>query len=80
MNTILMKSKNHKKIVRDMPLEKIMLETDAPWLALEGGRNTPLSIKSVAQKIAEIKKLSYEEVWKTCGKNAIDFFNLPITL
>lgn len=80
MNAIVLKSKNHKKIMRDMPLDRIMLETDAPWLAPEGGRNDSLTIKTVAQKIAEIKKLSYDEVWKTCGQNAVDFFNLPITL
>jgi len=80
MNAIVLKSKNHKKIVRDIPLDRIMLETDAPWLDPDGGRNTPLAIKTVAQKIAEIKKLSYDEVWKICGQNAIDFLNLPITL
>jgi len=80
VNAIVLKSKDHKKIVRDMPLDRIMLETDAPWIAPDGGRNTPLTIKKVAQKIAEIKKLSYEEVWKACGRNAVDFFNLPITL
>lgn len=80
MNTIVLKSKNHKKIVRDMPLERMMLETDAPWLDPDGGRNTPLAIKLVAKKIAEIKKLDYVEVWKACGRNAVNFFNLPITL
>lgn len=80
MNAIVLKSKDHRKIVRDMPLDRIMLETDAPWLAPDGGRNTPLTIKTVAQKIAEIKKLGYEEVWRTCGRNAADFFSLPITL
>lgn len=80
MNTIVLKSKNHKKIVRDMPLERMMLETDAPWLDPDGGRNTPLAIKLVAKKIAEIKKLDYVDVWKACGRNAVNFFNLPITL
>jgi len=76
MNTIVLRSKKHKKVVRDMPLEKLMLETDSPWLGLEGKRNNPTSIKIVAEKIAEIKKLSFEEVWNTCGKNTIEFFNL----
>jgi len=80
MNTILLKSKNHKKIIRDMPLDRIMLETDSPWLSPNGGRNTPLSIKKVAEKIAEIKKINYEEVWKICGRNAVNFFNLPVNL
>jgi len=80
MNAILLKNKTRKKIIRDMPLDRIMLETDAPWLSPEGGRNTPMTIKKVAEKIAEIKGLSYEQVWKTCGQNAKDFFGLPIKL
>ena len=84
INTIILKSKSHKKIARDCPLERLMLETDAPWLApkklLEGidEKNDPTSIRIVAEKIAEIKKTNFEEVWKKCGENAIKFFKLPI--
>ncbi len=81
VNAILFRSKKHKKIVRDVPLENIMLETDAPWLALEKGkRNEPTTIIKVAEKIAEIKGLSFEEVWKTCGKNAKRFYKLSVDL
>jgi len=82
INTIVMRSKSHKKIARDCPLERLMLETDAPWLSpkkLSEGiedRNDPTSVRIVAERIAEIKKISFEEVWKTCGKNAVDFFKL----
>ncbi|MEM5834783.1 MAG: TatD family hydrolase [Candidatus Aenigmatarchaeota archaeon] len=75
MNTIVLKSKKHKKVVRDVPLERIMLETDSPWLGF-GKRNTPLSVKIVAEKIAEIKKASLEEVKKITTENSIKFFNL----
>jgi len=84
INTIILKSKSHKKIARDCPLDNLMLETDAPWLSpkklLEGTdeKNDPTSIKIVAEKIAEIKKLSFEDVWKKCGENAVKFFKLPI--
>ena len=84
INTIILKSKSHKKIARDCPLENLMLETDAPWLApkklLEGidEKNDPTSIKLVAEKIAEIKKLAFDEVWNKCGENAIKFFNLTL--
>ncbi len=79
---IVLRSKKHYQIARDMPLEQLLLETDAPWNApevfLEGKkiRNEPTAIKVVAKKITEIKKLSFEEVWKICGENAIKFFNL----
>ncbi|MCD6381878.1 MAG: TatD family hydrolase [Candidatus Aenigmarchaeota archaeon] len=79
MNTIVLRSKKHKKVVRDIPLEKLMLETDSPWLGF-GKRNTPLSIKQVAEKIAEVKKLGFEEVWRKCGENAIEFFRLPLNI
>ena len=83
LNTILLKSKTHKKIVRDAPLDMIMLETDSPWLAPnpdEDKRNTPLSIKLVAQKIAEIKHIDYEEVWHQTALNAVRFFGLPLNI
>ncbi|MCS7106158.1 MAG: TatD family hydrolase [Candidatus Aenigmarchaeota archaeon] len=75
-NTILLKSKKHKKVVRDVPLERIMLETDSPWLSPSGKRNTPLSVKIVAEKIAEIKKVSFEDVKKITTENALKFFNI----
>lgn len=75
---ILIKSKSHKKIVRDMPLEKIMLETDSPWFGPHGQRNTPVSVIQVAEKIAEIKKVDGNYVSGITDKNAIQFFSLPI--
>ncbi|MBM3303460.1 MAG: TatD family deoxyribonuclease [Candidatus Aenigmarchaeota archaeon] len=81
MNAIVMKSKKHTKVTRDMPLNRLMLETDAPWLRPDGkGRNDPRSIRQVAERIAEIKKLKSDEVWDACAKNAINFFKLPIRL
>jgi TatD DNase family protein len=54
-----------------------MLETDSPWLGF-GKRNDPTSVKAVAEKIAEIKKISLEEVDKITTENAINFFELKI--
>jgi TatD DNase family protein len=84
INAIVLRSKKHRKIARDIPLERLMLETDSPWLAperLTSGkevRNDPRTIKTVAEKISEIKKLPFEEVWTECSKNAVKFFNLNI--
>lgn len=81
LNTILLRSKKHKKIARDTPLENLLLETDAPWLAPEGWpskRNDPTAVKIVAQKIAEIKKVPIEKVIAATTENAIRFFSLPI--
>lgn len=72
------KSKDAKKVARDIPLNRIMLETDAPWFAQPGQeKGTPLNVKLVAQKIAEIKRLTLEEVERQTDLNAIEFFNLP---
>jgi TatD DNase family protein len=82
MNTIVLKSKKYKKVVRDTPLEKLMLETDAPWLAPEGfgsKRNDSTAVKFVAEKIAEIKKISFEKVDEVTTDNAIRGFNLKLT-
>ena len=83
-NTIILRSKNYKKIVRDTPHERIMLETDSPWLSplqlIQGikSRNDPTSVRIVAEKIAEIKKVSFEEVDEITTQNAIRFFSLKI--
>jgi len=84
MNTIILRSKGYRKVVRDCPLDRLMLETDAPWLAPKRlierveARNDPTSIKAVAEKMADIKKTEFEEVWNKCGENAINFFDLDI--
>ncbi|MEM4152589.1 MAG: TatD family hydrolase [Candidatus Pacearchaeota archaeon] len=73
------KSKDIKKIARDTPLSKIMLETDSPWFAQEGQKyGMPLNVKIACEKIAEIKHISIEEVEKQTDLNAIEFFNLGI--
>ncbi len=83
---IILRSKKHKKIGKRIPLDLLLLETDAPWMAPEQltqgikARCEPIAIKVVAEKIAEIRKISFEEVWRKCGENAVKFFNLPIKL
>jgi TatD DNase family protein len=78
LSTILARSKKHKKIARDAPLENLITETDSPWLGPEGKRNIPLNIKLVVEKIAEIKKIEFEKVDEITTQNAIKFFNLQI--
>ena len=72
------RSKKHKKIVRDTPLENIFLETDSPWFGHEGKRNDPTAVLGVANRIAEIKKLNLNEVDRTTTENSIKFFDLKI--
>jgi TatD DNase family protein len=73
------KSKDIKKIARDMPLNRILLETDSPWFAQkEQGQEfgEPINVKIACEKIAEIKKISVEDVEKQTDLNAKEFFNL----
>ncbi|MCL6500801.1 MAG: TatD family hydrolase [Candidatus Pacearchaeota archaeon] len=75
------KSKDIRKIARDTPLNKILLETDSPWFAQkEQGQEygTPLNVKIACEKIAEIRKLEPEEVEKQTDLNAIEFFDLKL--
>ncbi|MGN0512935.1 MAG: TatD family hydrolase [Lachnospiraceae bacterium] len=68
--------KNAKKLIevaQYVPTDRILLETDCPYLAPEpnrGKRNSSLNLKYVAAKIAEIKNISYEEVVETTNQNA----------
>ncbi len=73
------KADNLRNLVKITPLEKLFLETDAPFLPPEGfrgKRNDPWQVKLLAQEIARIKQISIEEVAATTTTNAIDFFNL----
>jgi TatD DNase family protein len=87
VNTLLLKSKSLKKIVRDCPIQQMMLETDSPWLGIdkEGTlrpkhivRNEPIAVRLVAEKIAQIKKMTVENVDRQTTQNAITFFNLNV--
>ena len=63
-----------------VPLDRILIETDSPYLApepLRGTRNDSRNVKLVAQKIASVKNLSLEEVAKITYDNAKRIFNLP---
>ena len=74
--------KNAKKLVealQEMPLNRIMLETDCPYLAPtphRGERNSSYYLPLVAQRIAELKGLSYDDVVSITCENAKRFFNM----
>lgn len=66
--------------IRRCPLERMMIETDSPYLApmpYRGKRNEPAFVVEVAQAIAAIKGLSLEEIDSVTTKNAVEFFGLP---
>ncbi len=68
------------RAVAEIPMDRIMLETDAPFLTPEpwrGKRNEPCHLGFTAARIAEIKGLATEEVWLGTAKTAQVFFGLP---
>ncbi|HJA39957.1 MAG TPA: TatD family hydrolase [Firmicutes bacterium] len=74
--------KNAKKlqeVVKQIPLDKLLIETDCPYLAphpYRGKRNEPKLVKLVAEKIAELKNCSYEEIAHMTSTNAVRILNL----
>ena len=72
-------AKGLQDVVREIPIEKIFIETDSPFLAPQekrGKENYPGYVKYIANKIAELKNLTLEEVAAVTSKNAEDFFAL----
>jgi TatD DNase family protein len=67
------------EIVRHIPLDKLLIETDCPYLAphpLRGQRNEPAHVRLVAAKIAEIRGVSAAEVAQATAANAARLFAL----
>jgi len=68
------------KTASQIPLNKIILETDAPYLSpvpYRGKRNQSAYVYLVAEKLAEITKQPIEQIIEQTGRNAVDLFNLP---
>lgn len=72
-------SKNAESVVSLVPNEKILIETDSPYLSPEpvrGKRNDSRNVKYIAQKIADIKEITIEQIAKQTYKNAQTIFKL----
>ncbi|MDO8655595.1 MAG: TatD family hydrolase [bacterium] len=67
------------EVVSSIPLERIVLETDSPYLAppqAKEERNEPLNVQYVAEEIARIKHITLEEVARVTTQNAKTLFTL----
>lgn len=69
------------KVVKDLPLDRLILETDAPYLTPaphRGKRNEPAYIKIIAENLAGLMNLSLEKIASATTKNAFDLFKIGI--
>ena len=72
-------SKNAEEIVKMVPLDKILIETDSPYLAPEpvrGTRNDSRNVRYIAEKIAEFKGVSVDVIAEASYNNALNVFEI----
>ena len=77
INGITTYSESYDRLIRETPLEFIVVETDCPYLAPgehKGGRNEPLFVRLVAEKVAAVKGISFDEVASVTTANAKRIF------
>ncbi len=68
-----------REAVASIPLDKIMLETDCPYLSpqeLRGKRNEPAYTVYTVDAMAKARGMEAQELWRVCGENARKFFKL----
>lgn len=73
-------AKQPKEVAKHVPLDKLLVETDAPFLTphpFRGKRNEPAYVKLVAEEIAALRGISYEEVAEVTSQNALQIYNIP---
>ena len=69
------------EVSENLPLERLLLETDCPYMSpmpMRGKRNQSTYISFVAEKIAEVKNLTKEEVLTTANNNACELFKITL--
>lgn len=73
------KADDLREVVKGIPLEKMLIETDSPYLAPQakrGKRNEPANVRFTAEKIAELKGVSVEEVASVTRENVCRLFSI----
>jgi TatD DNase family protein len=74
-------AKDLKEVARRVPIERMLIETDSPYLAPmphRGKRNEPAYVRHVAEEIAHLRGISLDEVAAATSKNFADLFKVTI--
>lgn len=72
-------ARNLTEVVKITPLDRLLIETDAPYLSPEpnrGRRNEPAYVKYTAQKVADLKEMSLEALSEKLLENSKKFYNI----
>lgn len=78
-NGIITYARDYDKVIKNIDLKYILTETDCPWLTpvpYRGERNEPVYVRYVAEKIAELRGISFEETAKATTGNAKKLFSI----
>jgi len=78
-NGIITYARDYDKVIKNIDLKYLLTETDCPWLTPvphRGERNEPAYVRYVAEKIAEIRGISFDEVAKATTENAKKLFGI----
>ena len=70
-----------KEVAKEVSIDRLLIETDCPFLTPHphrGEENEPAYVKFVAQEIANLKEISFEEVAEVTTKNALKVFNIEV--
>ena len=76
-STMLCYSQRHQELIKDIPLDHVLTETDSPYLAMtKEERNEPANVVKACEKIAEIKEMDLNTVDEITTNNAKRVFNI----
>ncbi|MBQ6813812.1 MAG: TatD family hydrolase [Methanobrevibacter sp.] len=76
-STMVTYSKHHQELFKEIPIERILTETDSPYLAMtKDERNEPYNVRLVVEKLAELKEMDVSDVDQQTEKNARYVFGI----
>jgi len=82
-NVTFPKAQQIRDAAGEIPLERMLIETDCPYLApvpYRGKRNEPAYVKETARKLGELRGLSMEEMGEQTARNFYNFFKISETI